>query len=378
MSDKNTDEGENQVNKLKKTAAGVVLLVILLQVAVLSAVADNANVVSRLHEQGTILIDLFKDDETNSDFVNQFPDTLYSNEPQTVNIAKPAEKKVYDKIPRYEQEDFDHALYGQGTVATHGSSMTALAMMATYLSGYEYLPDEVAYNFAAKAKTDEERVLLAAHTMGLGGTRYDAWDNIWVALQEGKCAILQLTENSVFTEGWHFIVLESITPEGKIMVNDPCGANYEKTELQEGYTNGFDPALISRSFASGVVFDKTIISPGLQKYEEPIGAEERYKSLELTYAEKQLLARAVYVLKDGECAAGQQMFVETLLNRMLSEDYSDDLTELVYGNNGLCKLEDLNNAEVSAKEYKVVERAICGPYTLEKKSKTKFSNTCHE
>ena len=72
------------------------------------------------------------------------------------------------------------------------------------------------------------------------------------------------------------------------------------------------------------------------------------------------------------------MFVETLLNRMLSEDYSDDLTELVYGNNGLCKLEDLNNAEVTAKEYKVVERAICGPYTLEKKSKTKFSNTCHE
>ena len=374
------------MNNWKKKTAGVILLVVLLQCAVLSAVADNANIVSRSHERGTVLIDLFKDDETNSDFVNQFPDTIYSNEPSTeVKLTEIVEKKVYEKIPTYVQEEYTHAKYGQGTVATDGSGITALAMVATYLSGYEYLPDEIAYNFAAvKKDTEAQRVLYAAHQMGLGGEPVDTWDEILAAFtsEEGeypeqKCAILQLTENSVFTEGWHFIVLESIT-DGKLMIKDPCGAHYEKEQLQEAYKNGFEQEQLAKSFASGMVFDKTIISPGLQKYEAPIGTEERYKDLELTYVEKQLLARAVYVLRDGECAAGQQMLVETLLNRMLSEDYSDELKELVYGKNGICKLEDLNNAEVTAKEYKVVERALYGPYALEKKSRTKLSNTCHE
>ena len=113
----------------------------------------------------------------------------------------------------------------------------------------------------------------------------------------------------------------------------------------------------------------------------------RYETLELTYAEKQLLARAVCVLGEDECAGCQQVLtectecqqalVEVLLNRLLSEEFPDELKELVYGKDVLCDVDLLNAAEVTETEYAVVTRAIYGPYILNE-DVTDFSYTCHK
>ena len=52
----------------------------------------------------------------------------------------------------YCQLDYEHVAYpnpvnGRGTIANNGCSVTCLAMVATYLTGHEYLPDELARYF---------------------------------------------------------------------------------------------------------------------------------------------------------------------------------------------------------------------------------------
>lgn len=114
-----------------------------------------------------------------------------------------------------------------------------------------------------------------------------------------------------------------------------------------------------------------------------------YESLELTYAEKQLLARVAYVFRDAESLKAlqekeiarrleekgvleqypvmenPQALIEILLNRLLSQEYPDQLKSLVYGTEGICEAELLKNAVVTSAEYAIVEKAMNGPHIVD-------------
>ena len=53
------------------------------------------------------------------------------------------------------------------------------------------------------------------------------------------------------------------------------------------------------------------------------------------------------------------------------------LQELVYGKDGLCQVDLLNKIEITEAAYTSVEKAIYGPYLLDK-DVTDFSYVCHE
>ena len=74
---------------------------------------------------------------------------------------------------------------------------------------------------------------------------------------------------------------------------------------------------------------------------------------------------------------GQQAIAEVILNRLLSEEYPDALKEIVYGEEGLCKAEELNAAELTQLHYSVVERVLQGQYLLEEYV-TDFWYECHK
>ena len=307
--------------------------------------------------------------------MREYPGSLLLSQYKAEPSAEAAVREVYDEIPGFFQEDYPKALYGQGTVASCGSSMTALAMTATYLTGYTYLPDELARNFAGKAGADVERIEYAAKALGLVYETVNNWD----AMQAGKCASVQLNDESLFAEESHFVVLKGVTEDGKVLVQDPCGANYTKEALLEGFASGFEASVISQAFGQGWIFERTAIPGDIKRYEEPVSEEagERYASLELSTVEKQLLARAVCVLGKGECAEGQQAVAEALLNRLLSEEFSGDLKALIYGEGAPCDVAHLNEAEATEIEYGAVERALYGPYLLNE-NVTDFSYKCHE
>ena len=370
------------MKRLKRLTAMLLAAVVVIGCSALYASAANAGLVGYSGSRETVLINVTSEAGKDSDFVTKFPKKLTLVEDETEPpVEEPTEsvRWAYQDIPRYFQVSYPDALYGSGTVESCGSSITALAMVASYLTGYEYLPDELARWFAGKADEDIARLNYAANALELPFEVSQEWDDTFAALQDGKCIILQMDQTSLFTDDQHFIVLKGMTEDGKILINDPDASHYLDEELEERFASGFEVSDISTGARYAWLFDKSQVPSDIARFTETVETTKnnRYKSLKLTAAEKQLLARVVAVNGYGECAEGQQAMIEVILNRLLSDQFPDELKEIVYGEDGLCEAALLNAAELTRTEYLAVERAINGPYILEK-TVTDFSYTCHK
>lgn len=164
---------------------------------------------------------------------------LYAGATMVVDIVEPEEE-----MPLYNQCEYPDVPYGKyGSVASHGCGITCLAMVATYLTDTEYLPDDLAEQFGnyntAKGSywilfEDSAEVL----SLDFQERTYD-WDKVMNALENNQ-VVIALQGKGLFTGGGHFIVLAGLTENGKIIVFDPNGNNYTKNEtLIEGFENGF-------------------------------------------------------------------------------------------------------------------------------------------
>ena len=58
---------------------------------------------------------------------------------ETVPETTPAEpeRTLYDAVPNYYETDYPDIRYGTGSFAEYGGGVTSVAMVATYLTGYE-------------------------------------------------------------------------------------------------------------------------------------------------------------------------------------------------------------------------------------------------
>ena len=116
-------------------------------------------------------------------------------------------------------------------------------MVSTYLLDVEYLPDELAEEFGRYNTAEGSYWILfedSAEVLGLNlqERTYD-YDKVMDALANGQ-VVISLQRRGLFTGGGHFICLVGLTEDGKILVNDPNGANYNKNKtLINGFENGF-------------------------------------------------------------------------------------------------------------------------------------------
>lgn len=135
------------------------------------------------------------------------------------NIEDLPEQKGEKVMPLYDQTDYAHIKYGGGTIASSGCGITCLAMVASYFTGQEWLPDECAAlgNKVEGHKVDNVgRMLTAADKIGLKYEQKTTKD-LMPALQNGDI-VIALVNNS-----GHFVVLKGLTEDGKVLVNDPYG-----------------------------------------------------------------------------------------------------------------------------------------------------------
>lgn len=376
------------MNGLKRLVAIALFTAVFFPCAVLRASAATGSLVGFSGNREIVRIHLTQDSGSSSDFAAKLPKRLYVNE-ETMEFPVEEweiyERSPYGEIPMYFQSDYPDALYGEGTVADCGSSITALAMVATYLTGYDYSPQELARHFAGKADENVGRLNIASKSLGLPVAVSENWSDVPQALTSGKTVILQLDRLSAFTDSeethaQHFVILTGKTKDGKFLVQDPQGAHYVNEKLQEGFLNGFEETDVSAGFRYAWIYDKSQIPKNLARYadtEEP-ATKNRYSKIKLTPAEKQLLARVVAVNGYGECVEGQQAMLEVLLNRMLSSEFPDSLKELLFGEEPMCDTALLNDAQLTAVEYRIVERALNGPYVLSGTKITDFSFQCHK
>ena len=269
-------------------------------------------------------------------------------------------------MPWYDQNDYPSVPYGSGTVANNGSGITALAMVATYMTGHEYTPDMLAEYFGGEARNNIVRLENGSRTLKLSWSRAKNWRAVYAALQEGKVAIVLIDGPCAFTESQHFVVLKGVTNDGKVLVNDPDGENYANPELQYGLAYGFETEAIWKHYGGAWIYNKAAMSSNPQYYREeaPAHGQSRYARYPQTREEIDLIARVVWAEARGETERGQQAVAEVVLNRLNSDQFPDDLYQLVYGEGQFRTAEQLEEATPNQTQYKMVERAIYGPYVL--------------
>ena len=271
----------------------------------------------------------------------------------------------YERVPLYFQTDYPNTMYGRGTVANNGCGVTCLAMVATYLTGHEYLPDELAGYFGGVAENNIERLEKGAEAMQLPWEKMANFDKTMEALRKGKVVIALMDSLSLFTDMQHFIVLTGINENGLIMVNDPMESNYDKWDLQRAFREGFKEGDICYGFSGAWAFDKSAMpeEPFLY-YEEDMRGELRYPDIQLSYEDRQLLAKVIWVEAQGECKEGQQAVAEVVLNRMASPNFSDTLKGVIYAEGQFRSVPYLADANPYQAQYDAIERALYGPYVL--------------
>lgn len=356
----------------KKLLPALLSGVILLRLLPVSAHALRSSVTQYSEDtHTTVTFQLSESNEGDSDFRKDFLPVNTQDIPVETTPAPTIDystqtPREYPNVPLYFQTDYPSVLYGNSTVAEGGCGITSLAMVATYLTGYEYLPDELAGYFGGRAENNIVRLEVGAEALGLSYTKPENWHKTREELRQGKIAILLMNAQSVFTESQHFIVVTEITEDGKYMVNDPYEPNYEAADTKEGLLTGFDEYDMYTGYSGAWVFDKATVPDDIARYFEapPATEDPRYPDITLSLAQKQLLARMVWVEARGESEEGQQAVAEVVLNRIASQSFPDTLQEVVYQADQFRSVPYLINARPSQTQYQAVERAIYGPYVL--------------
>ena len=286
-----------------------------------------------------------------------------SDSPQS--STSPAKVKTVNGFPLYNQLDYPNKRFGSGTVATSGCGITSLAMVATYLTGHTFLPDELAGYFGGYGENNVQRLEYGAKQMQLPIRKADNIRQIFSAMKEGNIAILLMNHLSIFTESQHFIVLNGMTKDGKYLVADSYAPNYEKWDLKRGFEEGFEEKDLLLGYNGGWIFDVSAMpeEPFIYTEEKP-DCEPRYPDVELTWDEQQLMAKIIWLEARGESKEGQQAIAEIILNRLVSGKFGDSIHDVIYGEGQFRTTPFLKDADAWQAQYDAIDDALTGPNIL--------------
>lgn len=298
------------------------------------------------------------------------PETLPPTVPTESQVPEEStgevpERIVYESVPLFYQTDYPDNLYGNGTIKNSGCSITSLAMVASFMTGHEYLPDLLADYFGGYGQNNIQRLEHASDTLQLPWKKAKDVRETLAAVREGSLAIALMNKKSVFTDSDHFIVLTGVTEDGKILVNDPYEPNYEKWDLKQGFSSGFEDYQLIQGYSGGWIYDVSAMpeEPFIYVEEKPY-VEPRYPDITLTKEERTLLAKVIWVEARGEPAEGQQAIAEIVFNRILSEDFPNTVREVLHSDNQFRSMEFLEDAKPSQAQYDAIDDALSGPYIL--------------
>lgn len=179
--------------------------------------------------------------------------TCEQGEVTTINIVHDTlDKTKMDKVPLFNQVDYPNHPYGNyGSIASHGCGIVSVTMVLSYLKDTVYSPVDMAKEFGHYNTEHGSYWSLMTDAFVKYGIEAPmqtrSTKTLVEKLKEGHVAI-SIQHEGLFTGGGHYIVLAGITEDGKIIVNDPNGGNWQKNaEMIEGFTNGFTPEQVDAS-----------------------------------------------------------------------------------------------------------------------------------
>ena len=284
---------------------------------------------------------------------------------ETAPVYTDPPKITIDTVPHYYQNDYPNEPYGFSTVADSGSNMTALAMVASYLTDHEYYPDQMADWLAHYLGGHYQRLEYGSDLLGLSWTRAGNVHESLRAVKEGNVAIFLMNSNSMFTWKDHYIVVTGVNEEGLYTVLDPNRDHYKKEHLISSFENGFTEGYLIAGYSAGWVYDKRQMPEEPFIYQpEPPAEESRYPGLELTAEDKLLLAKLICMEAASEPFEGQQAVAEVVLNRLKSGRFGSSIHAIIHAEGQFPSVDYLYKAEPDYSQYKAIEQAQYGPYIL--------------
>lgn len=284
---------------------------------------------------------------------------------ETVPVETEAPKVTIDAVPHYHQSEYPDIRYGNGTIATSGSSVAALAMVATYMTDHVYTPADIADYAVQYGGSHYKRLEKVSDLMQIPWKRALNVNEALKAVREGKIAIALMGSRSVFPGGNHFIVLTGVTEDGKIWVLDPDDRDYSAWGVGELLGNGFPDGKLIAGYEGAWIYDKTQMPEEPFIYEpEPAPEESRYPGLELTDAEIKLMADLIFMEAQSEPFEGQQAVAEVIFNRLKSGNFQSSINSIIYAKDQFAAVKNLYLAKPTDTQYKAIERALNGPYVL--------------
>lgn len=288
-----------------------------------------------------------------------------TTEPETLPPETEPPKVTIDEVPLYFQTDYPDERYGTGTIANSGCNMTALAMVATYMTDHVYYPDEMADYLAHFLGNHHERLAYGSELLQLSFKRAGNVHETLNAVRDGKVAIILKEKDGVFTTGSHFIVVYGVNEEGKFLVHDPNERNYTQNGLGTFFENGFPDGKLIAGYSGGWIYDKSAMPEEPFIYvPEPKAEVPRYGDLELTGEEMDLIAKLICMEGGSEPFEGQQAIVEVILNRLHQGGFGETVRGIVYAEGQFEAVQRIHLAKPTYSQYKAIENALYGPYVL--------------
>ena len=271
----------------------------------------------------------------------------------------------YDSVPNYYETDYPDIRYGTGSFANYGSGITSIAMVATYLTGYEYRPDQLAQWFASYTGNQIQTLDYISDALQLPWKRAGNFHIARQALTEGKVVIALMGQKSIFTSGQHFIVLTGINEAGKIMVNDPNRDNYTLWSLQKSFAEGFRDGDIVCGYAGAWIYDPAQVPEEPFRFEDPAPSEgPRYPELTLTDADTEILAKLIWCEAQSEPFEGQQAVAEVVLNRVAAGNFPGNVHDVLYAPDQFKAITQIYKAKPTHVQYEAIRRAMYGPHVV--------------
>lgn len=288
-----------------------------------------------------------------------------TTEPETLPPETEPPKVTIDEVPLYFQTDYPDVRYGYDTIAQSGCNMTALAMVATYMTDHVYYPDEIADYTAHYLGNHHERLYYGSDMLQLKFKRALDVNETLEAVRNGKVAIIMKEKDGVFTTGSHFIVVYGVTEEGNFLVHDPNERNYTQNGLGPFFENGFPKGKLIAGYTGGWIYDKSAMPEEPFIYvPEPKAEVPRYGDLELTNEEMDLIAKLICMEGGSEPFEGQQAIAEVILNRLHQGGFGKTIHGIIHAEGQFEAVNRIHLAKPTYSQYKAIENALYGPYIL--------------
>ena len=286
-------------------------------------------------------------------------ETIPETEPET------PERTHYETVPNYYETDYPDIRYGTGSFADYGSGITSVAMVASFLTGYEYRPDELALWFSNYIGNQLETLEYISDELQLPWERAENFHIARQALRDGKVVIALMGSDSVFTTGQHFIVLTGINDARKITVNDPNRNNYDLWNLQKSFAEGFREGDILCGYSAAWIYDPAQVPEEPFRFEDPAPAEgPRYPDMVLSDEDTVLLAKLIWAEAQGEPFEGQQAIAEVVLNRIAADNFPGNVHDVLYAPDQFKAVTQLYAAKPTHVQYEAIRRAMYGPHVV--------------